>query len=164
MELEDIGVDAVKRANAEMVKEYWETYNEIASMGKISVSELSVGDYVCAISGTRETPPMKVVGLGESWVNLEIDPEQGDPYEFEPSEIRGIPITAEVLERNGFRKIAYSDKIYGIEGDNSSLIYYFEGRVADFRRERDRCSITCNYIHELQRALCLAKVGKEIEL
>lgn len=133
-------------------------------MEKISVSDLSIGDWVCAISGTRETPPMKVVGLGEDWVNLEIDPEQGDPFEYEPNEIRGVQITVEVLEKNGFRKIAYSDKIYGIEGDNSSLIYYIEGSVADIRRESDRCSITCRYVHELQHALRLAKVGKEIEL
>ena len=142
-------------------------------MEKISVSDLSVGDWVCAEqlcgvhSKPRLTPPMKVVGLGDGaggWVNLMIDPEQGDSFEFEPSEIRGVPITAEVLEKNGWWKIPYSDKIYTIEGDNYSLVYYIEGNVADFRRESDRCSITCNYIHELQRALRLAKVGKEIVL
>ena len=69
-----------------------------------------------------------------------------------------------MLEKNGWWKIPYSDKIYTIEGDNYSLVYYIEGNVADFRRESDRCSITCNYIHELQRALRLVKVEKEITL
>ena len=128
------------------------------------VNNLSIGDWVCAKMFDRETPAMKVVSLGESWVNLEIDPEQGDPFEFEPSDIVGIPITSEVLEKNGWQKIPYSDKIYTIEGENYSLVYYIEGNVADFRLESDRCSITCNYIHELQHALRLVNVGKEVVL
>lgn len=136
-------------------------------MGTLKVQDLSIGDWFCAISGTRETPPMRVVGLGESWVNLEIDPEQGDPFEFEPSEIMGIPITAEVLERNGFKKNGeynewnigeWNDSPFiGVSLDRQSI------RVKNFGADifiEDRIV----YVHQLQHALRLAKVGKEIEL
>lgn len=133
-----------------MVKEYWKTYNEIANdMNKININDLSVGDWVCAVCGERLTPPMRVVGLGESWVWLEIDPEQGDPFEFEPSEIRGVEITAEVLEKNGLHDAEYGlvikpkdDKLCASVG----------------------VSIEIKYVHELQHVLKFAKVGKEIVL
>lgn len=63
----------------------------------MDIRDLSIGDWVCAeqLCGVhnepRLTPPMKVVGVGDGaggWVNLMIDPEQGDPFEFEPHEIR----------------------------------------------------------------------------
>lgn len=120
---------------------------------KISVSDLSIGDWVCAEqlcgvhSEPRLTPPMKVVGLDESWVNLEIDPEQGDPFEYEPSEIRGVPITAEVLEKNGLH-----DAEFGLAVKPKSNELCASMGI----------SIKIKHIHELQHALRLAKVEKEI--
>lgn len=115
----------------------------------MKVEDLSIGDCVCAVCGERLTPPMRVVGLGESWVWLEINPEQGDPFEFEPSEIRGIEITDEILEKNGLHDAEYGlvikpkdDKLCASVG----------------------VSIEIKYVHELQHALRLAKVGKEIIL
>ena len=145
---------------------------------KISVSDLSVGDWVCAEqlcgahSKPKLTPPMKVVGLGDGaggWVNLMIDPEQGDPFEFEPSEIRGVPITAEVLEKNG---LEYFD-----DGNDAVIflccdMFWARLCVGDtfwqvgIYNEDRLDAVVCNvkHIHELQHALRLAKVGKEIVL
>ena len=135
-------------------------------MEKISVSDLSIGDWVCVEqlcgvhSEPRLTPPMKVVGLGESWVNLEIDPEQGDPFEYEPNEIRGVPITAEVLEKNGFE-------------ENCGRWYNSEA-LMEFEQYKDGWCRTINcgeysvyfikYVHQLQRALKLEEIEKEIIL
>lgn len=130
----------------------------------MKVEELSIGDWVCAVCGEKLTPPMQIVGLGDSWVWLKIDPNQGDPFEFEPDEIRGIEITPEMLEQNGWTKVRYSIKIYAIESEDCSLVYYIEGNVADFRRKSDRCSVTCRYVHELQHALRLVCVEKEVKL
>ena len=135
----------------------------------INCSSLSVGDWFQArmvkwdYDDLDITPPMKIVKIEKDCVRLGFSL---DDLEFEVfvDDLQPIPITAEVLEKNGWWKIPYSDKIYTIEGDNYSLVYYIEGNVADFRRESDRCSITCNYIHELQRALRLVKVEKEITL
>lgn len=145
------------------------------TMEKISVSDLSIGDWVCAeqlcgvYSEPRLTPPMKVVGLGESWVNLEIDPEQGDPFEFEPSEIRGVPITAEVLEKNG---LEYID-----DGNDAVIflccdMFWVSLCVGDtfwqvgIHSEDRLDAVVCDvkYTHQLQHALRLAGVGKEIEV
>ena len=145
-------------------------------MKKISVSDLSIGDWVCAEqlcgvhSEPRLTPPMKVVGLGESWVNLEIDPEQGDPFEFEPSEIRGVPITAEVLEKNGFEQNAncldYRFIIGKIYCSISKGIKCWYVNIYDISDSPHTPIFKAHiiHIHELQHALRLAKTGKEIEL
>ena len=142
-------------------------------MEKISVSDLSVGDYVCAEqlcgvhSEPRLTPPMRVVSLGGGaggWVNLEIDPEQGDPFEFEPSEIRGVPITAEVLEKSGFTHDKWSNKIWRYEDEESEVVYYIECSKVVITTNDCKMYITCKSVAELQHALRLAKVGKEIVL
>lgn len=137
---------------------------------KISVSDLSVGDWVCAEqlcgvhSEPRLTPPMKVVGLGKSWVNLEIDPEQGDPFEYEPSEIRGVPITAEVLEKSGFTHDKWSKKIWRYEDEEPEVVYYIEGNKVEVTTDDCKINLVCTSVAELQHALRLAKVGKEITL
>ena len=137
---------------------------------KISVNDLSVGDLVCAEqlcgvhSEPRLTPPMKVVGLGESWVNLEIDPEQGDPFEYEPSEIRGVPITAEVLEQNGFTHDKWSKEIWRYEDEESEVKYYIENGVLVITTGNCKINMVCKCVAELQHALRLAKVEKEIVL
>ena len=132
----------------------------------MDIRDLSIGDWVCAeqLCGVnnepRLTPPMKVVGLGESWVNLEIDTEQGDPFEFEPSEIRGVPITAEVLEKNGLEYI---------DDGNDAVIFLccdmFWARLCvgdtfwqvGIHSEDRLDAVVCNvkHIHELQHALRL---------
>lgn len=139
-------------------------------MKKISVSDLSIGDWVCAEqlcgvhSEPRLTPPMKVAGLGESWVNLEINPEQGDPFEFEPSEIRGVPITAEVLEKSGFTHDKWSKRIWVYEDEESEVAYYIECSRLEININDCKIYITCKGVAELQHALRLAKVRKEIVL
>lgn len=137
-------------------------------MEKINISALSIGDWVQAVqlvgvdNKERLTPPMRVVGLGESWINLEIDPEQGDPFEYEPSEIRGIPITAEVLEMNGFERVE-EDSDATLYGTPSCSIFHPKGTLR-YRVETPQASVVCWNIHELQHAMRLAKIEKEITL
>lgn len=142
-------------------------------MEKIDIRDLSIGDWVCAEqlcgvhSEPRLTPPMRVVSLGSGaggWVNLEIDPEQGDPFEYEPSEIRGVPITAEVLEKSGFTHDKWSKKVWRYEDEESEVVYYIEGSKAVVTTNDCKMSLVCKSVAELQRALRLAKVGKEIIL
>ena len=102
--------------------------------------------------------------MGESWVNLEIDPEQGDPFEYEPSEIRGVPITAEVLEKSGFTHDKWSKKIWRYEDEESEVLYYIEGNKVEVTTDDCKINLVCTSVAELQHALRLAKVGKEIVL
>lgn len=140
---------------------------------KIDIRDLSIGDWVCAEqlcgvhSKPRLTPPMKVVGLGDGaggWVNLMIDPEQGDPFEFEPSEIRGVPITAEMLEKSGFTHDKWSKKIWRYEDEESEVVYYIEGNKVEVTTDDCKINLVCTSVAELQHALRLAKAGKEIVL
>lgn len=116
---------------------------------------------------------MRVVGLGESWINLEIDPEHGDAFEYSPDEIRGIPITAEVLEKNGFVDNGVGQHYLKcgngitVRVGRSPLFHDGCWLVATDKQVDETISTTCvlfnaRHIHELQRALRLAKVGKEI--
>lgn len=153
-------------------------------MNRIRIEDLSVGDWVCAeqLCGVnnepRLTPPMKVVGLGDGadgWVNLMIDPEQGDPFEFEPSEIRGIPITAEVLKKNGFvdngKGQHYLKCVNGITVRVGHSPLFHDGcwLVVTDKEVGEAITTTCvlfnaKHIHEIQRAMRLGNVGKEMEL
>ncbi len=65
-------------------------------MWKMKTNELAIGDWVCAagpvLNGEeRLTPPMRVVAIGETWVQLLIDPEAGDPDDsYEMKRIQGF--------------------------------------------------------------------------
>lgn len=136
------------------------------------IEKLSIGDWVCAeqLCGVhkepRLTPPMKVVGLGELWVNLEIDSEQGDPFEFEPSEIRGVPITPEILEKNGFKKNGEYNEwnigtwetpyLLGVSLERPAITIKWNGSSIFIDQAKN--------VHQLQHAFCLAGVEKEIEV
>ena len=99
--------------------------------------------------------------MGESWVNLEIDPEQGDPFEFEPSEISGVPITPGILEKNGVALAEDYDEYSALYTcPQFSVIKYRDG----FTFEVPQARVRVEYIHELQHAIRLAGIEKEIEL
>ena len=77
-----------------------------------------------------------------------------------------IPLTPEILEKNGFRKLV----TYGTEKwlcDNLRLnVYSSDGTwrfCADTNRNENSV-IYIRFVHELQHALRLCKIDKEIEL
>lgn len=149
---------------------------------KIKIQDLSVGDWVCAVEkvgvhgNPYHTPPMKIVALGEGWVQTRIDPEQGDPFEYTPDEIRGIPLSGEIFEKNGFECIAVGDK--GPATPRQNYMRYEKWRVETQRGYRDLFfdRITKRYrldgmngysfaeVHKLQHALRFSNFDKEIEL
>lgn len=125
-------------------------------MAKIKISELSVGDWVRhtfyednlqikRIDGESER---LLVKKGLMSVSCHLD-------HFEP-----IPLTPEILEKNGFVKT------WGR--------WYNSEALMEFEQYKDGWSRTINggeysvyfikYVHQLQHALRLVGVGKEIEL
>ncbi len=121
---------------------------------------------------------MRVVGIGETWVNLEIDPEQGDPFEEDIEDIRPIPLTADILEQNGFEKTSESPyrAEYQLEIDDKADLYLF---ITLFKKV-NRVQIAFDPIgsvdsritfgkkgcavHDLQHAMRLVGIEKEIKL
>lgn len=131
-----------------------------------------IGDWV-SLKDTGEF--YQVTEIGEEFVML------GYAHECYYKDVEPIPLTAEILEKNGFIYYNYGHNNYGwkiddderfvieksyknlyqIDGDNSFHI----GIVSDDRESyflETFCTISC--VHELQHALRLCGIDKEIEL
>lgn len=142
----------------------------------MKANELAIGDWVCVagpvINGEeRQTPPMRVVSVGETWVHLLIDPEQGDPFEHDIDEIRPIPLTADILVANGFSLARYGHSRYECVIDESTATT-IRAAVADqqgvmcidISKPKASIFLLTPYVHQLQHALRLAGIEKEIQL
>lgn len=89
---------------------------------------------------------------------------------FEP-----IPITTEILEKNGFVEQAYGYLRYFKSNDENyyfgfeSISYFLEEKIAKATKEhsqsglQEKVEFACTYVHELQHALKLVGITKEIE-
>ena len=66
----------------------------------IHVRELAIGDFV--YDGDRTKFPMFVVTVGEDFVYLNFEGNEGDVWESIPEDLEGIPLTGELLEKIGF--------------------------------------------------------------
>lgn len=87
--------------------------------------------------------------------------------DFEP-----IPITPEILKKNGFKGIMYG--VFNV--DNYQLQYYykknkliiFHTRIEELKRQTITTEIIfqcrCFFIHQLQQVLRFCEIDKEIEL
>lgn len=116
-------------------------------MAEIKISDLSVGDWV-EIDGAAT----KVWYLSE-------DSEINDTtYDW----VKPIPLTPEILEKNGFEIIDESAD-FQLYGSPECSIFFTKGTVR-YRLETPQASVVCWNVHELQNALRLAGVGKEIEV
>ena len=81
--------------------------------------------------------------------------------ELEVPEWQPIPLTPEILEKSGFE-----DTICDAFWISTSCnLLWKDGKLQNFcREEDDEVYIPCEYVHELQHALRLCKVDKEIVL
>jgi len=86
------------------------------------------------------------------------------PYSF----IRPIPITTDLLEKNGFAKSKNSKRSSYQFIDSQTYAGWWNGRL-NLRYNTDPCNrptnyifIDCKYVHQLRHAFQLAGVEKEI--
>ena len=109
----------------------------------MKTNELMIGDWVL---DTRTGTPLRV-----------------NPFmaELEVPEWQPIPLTVEILEKSGFE-----DTICDAFWISTSCnLLWKDGKLQNFcREEDDEVYIPCEYVHELQHALRLCKVDKEIVL
>ena len=84
-----------------------------------------------------------------------------------PTDISEIPLTPEILEKNGFVcSDKSSRKPYQLR-NNSNYVSVIKGRfnarnIGVIGKPMNAMQIDCNYIHELQHALRLCGIDKEI--
>ena len=138
---------------------------------KLDIKDLMVGDWVIVLDSYDG--PCKIETLGE----VDVDTDGLDEVEYD--RLRPIPITPEILEKNGFeempkdkfgrREYCYAEFLTDIETIDVSLTenksnpkYNWTINISNPAVFSGRGFI--NYVHELQHALRLCGVDKEIEL
>ena len=62
----------------------------------IATSDLRLGSWV--YDGERTQFPMYVQAIGEDYVYLNFDGNEGDVFECKPEELQGIPLTDDLME------------------------------------------------------------------
>lgn len=146
----------------------------------MKASELAIGDWVCVAGPVinreeRLTPPMRVVSIGDTWINLMIDPEQGDPFEEDIEDIRPIPLTHDIMYKN-FKEWQKRSNHYWVGWSNSnerSITHelFIEWRyprwvftLHEYTYPSNNITVTVHYVHELQHTLLLAGIDKDIKL
>lgn len=66
----------------------------------IDCKNLRIGNWV--YDGERTQFPMYVRAVGEDYVYLDFEDNEGDLWESEPKDLNGIPLTKELLKKIGF--------------------------------------------------------------
>lgn len=134
-------------------------------MAEIKISELSIGDWVMNLYANK---PSRVIGLRPMFqdtyeiIAVSDDTqymliEDKELHNFEP-----IPLTPEILEKNGF-EIVDESADFQLYGSPECSIFFTKGTVR-YRLETPQASVVCWNVHQLQHALRLAGVEKEIEV
>lgn len=134
-------------------------------MAEIKISDLSVGDWISDKNGIVA----QVRGI-EHWSDgyvVNVRTKAGTITNITEEGVCPIPLLPKILEKNGFRKNGYYNEwnlgewddipFIGISLDRQSM------RIKNFSTD---IFISCKvvYVHQLQHALRLAGVGKEIEV
>ena len=140
--------------------------------------ELMIGDYITFsdVQNDDNCPKLKVIALNEVDVYVSVD---GDPVAdlCGPEDIAGIPLTPEILKKNGFEKLDFShyhikDRTLVLDADGKwkgPLSWHWVFTEMDTNAKGQPVVIdyyvaTINYVHELQHALRLCRIEKEIIL
>lgn len=102
----------------------------------------------------------RISAIHKDYVLLE---SEGDGWKVSYEEIEPVPITAEILEMNGFVKDFY---YYNLDEEDGRCLQYYPLEWGLDRWYKDdilfRCQ--CYYVHQLQQAFKLCGIDKEIEL
>lgn len=127
-----------------------------------------IGDWV--YDSKRSQYPMQVVAMfANGDLHLDFDGNEGDVWECKANEVVPIPITAEILEISGFiRHNREHDFFVWIPRDrecydNIRFAFSKFALIVEFRNINLWLK-DVKYIHQLQQALRLCGIDKEIKL
>jgi len=139
----------------------------------MKANELMIGDFVTRQNYENKAVVCKIIGLSKNSISVEFDNGSRSMGASEDS-ISPIPLTTEILEKNGFVKYDGGYKFFKSNDEN----YYFGFESIFFNEETNLMNVTkemCsgkqtsikgyfNYVHKLQHALKLCGIVKTIEL
>ena len=135
----------------------------------LRVEELMVGDFILVersegiYGGPVWKQPGRVLEIYQDEIRVLFADENDNEYDeiltFLPNEVNGLPITPEILKKNGFgeqrfeRMSVWSILGFSIELDFSTWKYYWANG-----------DVEISSVHELQHCLKLCGIDKTIEL
>lgn len=132
----------------------------------MKAKELMIGDWV----SVKSCPKPNFYKISKLDPNMEssvypIHVErhaEGLSYTFlDKDEIEPIQLTAEILKKNGFEEYVYAS-LHTFYYDKKYIISYFDN--LGFSIDINHHNMKIHYVHELQHALRLCNIDKEIEL
>lgn len=140
----------------------------------IPSKDLMIGDWV--YDGDKTQFPMYVQTIGEDYVYLNFEGNEGDVFESTPEELQGIPITEELLTKMGARKV--TDIGWNVvESYNAGVrielrvILFSESEIdVKIRRSTPHWEdyfqgSSIHYLHELQNLFrCITKQELKVKL
>lgn len=127
----------------------------------MKVNELQIGDWV--YDSKRSQFPMQVVAIFKDGdLYLDFEGNEGDVWECEAEEVEPIPITAEILEKNGIENTVGTTHEW--EDGDKSIDIILRWEVCRIQGDKGGCKCHIIYVHELQQALRLCGIDKEIKL
>lgn len=138
----------------------------------MKANEITIGDWFW-VNDTDYPVPKQVDGIykkGGAYYAVLSEYLSADVDMIEP-----IPLTKEILKKNGFDTKSCCYAFLDIDDDKWLEYYYHEHRLRKFWSGIDEWQnhakvqeltfqCTCKYVHELQHALSLSKIDKTIEL
>lgn len=145
----------------------------------MKAKDLMIGDWVLIDFAPRNKyyEPGIITGLCSEEAEFEAKNQDGRLfYTDDEKKVLPVPLTAEILEKNGFEtEKAYYGFVYVYDDDDRSLRIVFHPKESNYTRGAySYIHIDCGcvtieelpiyYVHELQHALQLCGVEKEINL
>lgn len=139
----------------------------------MNINDLMIGDWVNLNfdvdykTGKSIYAPAQITGINKNGtidVNCTYDKSESMQDGWDLKLIEPIPLTKDILHKNGFCGEVY---LWISAGDEKILEYYpFEHRLSLWHSEEKNQEILfkchCFYVHELQHALKLCRIEKEI--
>lgn len=150
----------------------------------MKINELMIGDWVIPRVFNSELEPSKIVGIsynsynGKDYVDW-VDCEVWD--ELSLNDIKPIPLTPDILWKNGWSWKNESDKTdYMVKyylGEDFEICWMMwsikehnldvqlkDNKLDKYNLKTSRVVIPCDYVHQLQQALRLCGIKTNIEL
>lgn len=120
----------------------------------IDVRDLAIWNWV--YDGECTQFPMWVQAIGEDYVYLNFEGNEGDVWESTPDELQGIPLTDELLTKLGFSRITNIRWGKTEEDKSVEVVFWPDGAIQlQIRTLMYANQDSCNhwhirYLHELQ--------------
>ena len=123
------------------------------------IKELSVGDWV-----RYRDREWQVCSLYQFTEEVGLWRKDSQLCEY-VADVEPIPLTAEILEKNGLCVVEEDADFseYELFGSENFSVFHTKGTVR-YRFETPQASVVCWSVHQLQHAMRLAGVVKEIEV